>query len=163
MSIFRTSKGTRYVVLTFGGHEVTRVWPHEPNQQVDPLLLVDLDCRYLGTGRESEIMPAEPGAYRCSVFLVGSGRQPGGDEQTASTSLLDQIVKATGNVPFRFEQTLWALWNAVYGVDLRPFGGDGERVPPEADDATWCAAAESCAEGGIFAWFSLRWEQRFDA
>lgn len=98
------------------------------------------------------------------MYLVGSGREPGNDEHIASTNLFEAILRITGlTVPYRFEQMLWALWNAVYGVDLRPFGRDGQRIPLDASDAARLAAAEHCAEQGIRAWFSVRWERRFDA
>jgi hypothetical protein len=167
MSIFRTPKGTRYVIITSGGHGLTTVLPYETHQDVDPVLLVDAVCAYAGTGKEPEPVELEPGTesgtYYCPALLIGSGRNPGDDEHGAATRLLEQMIRTTGNIPFRFEQTVWALWNVVYGVDLRPFGANGQRIAPEADDATWFAAAERCAEQGLRAWFSVRWEQRLDA
>jgi hypothetical protein len=119
-------------------------------------------CRYVGTGRSMDV-PCEHDASLIPVLLIGSGAHPGEDEQAAAADLYATALRSADYVPVRFEQVMWALWSAVYAVDLRPFDQDGQRVSPDACDATWFAAAEQCAEQGIRAWCSVRWEQRTDA
>jgi hypothetical protein len=163
MSVFRTAKGTRFLIITSASHALTTVWPYEPGQEVSEPLLVDVVCRYVGTGRASEIPAPAPSESHFSVFLDGFGDPPGDDEHAASISLFESIVDAAGAAPFRFEQQVWALWTAVYDVDFRPFGCDGQRLPTETDKETWLAAAERTGDDGIRAWFAVQWERRFDA
>ncbi|MGN6105487.1 MAG: hypothetical protein ACTHU0_10315 [Kofleriaceae bacterium] len=165
MSVFRTPKGRHYVIITASGRSVTSVWPSAPcHDDVPERMLVDLVCTYVGTGRASEVPDAPWDGWCCSLPLVGSGEAPGIDEHIAARSLYDKITSLPhGWAPVRFERKMWAIWNAVYGVDFRPLTTNGERVPVEAPDAIWEAAAQRCVDEGIFAWFSVRWESPFVA
>lgn len=165
MSVFRTPMGRPYVIITIAGRSTTSVWPFAPfHEQVPECMLVDLVCTYIGTGTAEDVPGAPWGGWCCPLPLVGSGVAPGIDEHRASLDLYERIADGPhGKAPVMFEQKMWAIWSAVYGVDFRPLDANGKPVPAEECDEIWEAAAQRCVAKGIFAWFSVRWESRLVA
>ena len=160
MSAYRTSRGERLWLLTSASRTRTTVWLQtEPDFPEEALL--DLACRYLGTGRRAE-MQAHPQEMVFSIPLVGDFGPTSGVEAETAALLLGAMITQDGEdvIPYRPEQFVRALWSAVEGVDLRPIDRKGRRVGHDASDRAFAKAKERCKDHEIAAWFAARWEDR---
>jgi hypothetical protein len=160
MSAFRTTAGESLWLITWASRTRTAVWlqtwPDFPEEA-----LLDLVCRYVGTGRRTELR-ASPHDVLFHVPLVGKSGPADGTEAELAALLLGAMITQNGEkvIPYRPEQMVRALWRAVDGIDLRPIDRKGRRMGKSASDRAWTSAKQRCLDQQIFAWFAATWEDR---
>jgi hypothetical protein len=162
MSAFRTTNG-RLWLITWASRTRTTVWP-QLGEDFPEEALLDLACRYLGTGHRSD-MRASPQDALFQLPLVGDfgpHHPEHAAEMETAALLLGAVITQDGEsvIPYRPEQFMRALWRAVDGLDLRPIDRKGRRVGHDANDRAWAKAKQRCKDQQIVAWFGASWEDR---
>ena len=162
MSAFRTTNG-RLWLITGASRTRTVVWPQLGPDFPEEALL-DLVCRYLGTGRVTD-MRASPQEALFHLPLVGDfgphhPHHP--QEMETAALLLGAVITQDGEdvIPYRPEQFMRALWRAVDGLDLRPMDRKGRRFGHDAPDRAQADAKQWCKDQEIAAWYAASWEDR---
>lgn len=160
LSAYQTSAGQQLLLITWANPARTTVWPQTGIPYSEGVLL-DLVCRYVGTGHRADLPPSAHGALY-AVPLIGeqAPNQSGQLERSALAVLAVISSDDTNEVPYRPEQMLRALWQAVETVDFRPIDRDGQRVTAQMTEPRWEAAFERCRREQLAAWFSVAWEDR---
>jgi hypothetical protein len=163
MSAFRTTDGQRLWLITWAARTRTTVWPQIGPDFPEEALL-DLVCRYLGTGRRTD-MRASPQEAVFHLPLVGDfgpNHPHHAQEMETAALLLGAVITQDGEsvIPYRPEQFMRALWRAVDGLDLRPIDRKGRRLGHDASNRAWAKAKQRCKDQEIVAWFAASWEDR---